>query len=199
MNHQAVLLFSGGLDSTVLLWHLRATGYDVQTLAFSYGQRHARELNAAQKIDPNVRVLSIPDIQTIKPPVPSGHYADPVQTATIVPNRNMVLLALAASYALDRGIGTVAYGAHGGDAAIYPDCRAAFVEALGRALALGNPQPICLLAPFLSWTKVDIVRHGVALGAPLDLTWSCYRGEAKPCGTCGACTERDEAFQGVHS
>lgn len=212
---KALVVLSGGLDSTVLLWSLLHDGHDLAAISFDYGQRHAaRELAAGAAVAAAAGVVRelvhLGDVGKAlrgsvltdhKPPVPDGHYAEPVMRVTVVPNRNAVFLAVAYGQAVASGAAIVAYGAHGGDHAIYPDCRPGFVRALEAAFVEGNawgpeergtmPR---LLAPFLDQTKADVVRLGAELGAPLGLTWSCYKGGDLHCGTCATCTERREAF-----
>lgn len=191
-----VLLLSGGLDSTTLLYRLRADGWHrIVPLVLRYGQRHVRETDAALAVAPDAKVLEIPGVQTVKPPIPDAPYDEATMQAVVYPNRNMLFLAYAAGVAVDRKADAVAYAAHGGDHAIYPDCRPGFVEAMRRAIDLGNWNAPALIAPFLDWTKAAIVSEGARLGVPFGLTWSCYRGGTVHCGTCGTCRERREAFQ----
>lgn len=203
----SVLIYSGGLDSTVLLYHLRATGHNVHALSVHYGQRHHCELSYAAKICQSIRVPHhIADLSTIQPllagssltspeiEVAEGHYTADSMKSTIVPNRNMILLAIATGYALSIRADQVAYAAHGGDHAIYPDCRKEFADAMADAMRLCDWHPVKLIRPFIDWTKSDIVRRGAALDLPFENTWSCYRGGALHCGRCGTCIERREAF-----
>jgi 7-cyano-7-deazaguanine synthase len=113
--------------------------------------------------------------------------------ATVVPNRKLILLAVAAGYAASRGAGAVAYAAHAGDHAIYPDCRPEFVAAAENAILAGCG--VELLAPFLTMTKAEIVKTGAVCGFPFEFTWSCYKGLEIHCGKCGTCVERREAFE----
>ncbi len=106
----------------------------------------------------------------------------------------MILLAVAAGAAIAQQRAALAYAAHAGDHAVYPDCRPEFVEAMRGALAVADYKPLSLLAPYLAMTKAQIVRRGVEVGAPMPLTWSCYVGGARHCGKCGTCVERLEAF-----
>ncbi len=191
---KTVLALSGGLDSTVLYYHLKALKHEVLPIAFDYGQRHKRELEAALQIATNVRVLTLPVLQLVKPDIPDGHYAAESMKATVSPNRNMIFLAIAASVAIYEGATHVSYAAHAGDHTIYPDCRPQFVQAMRHALHVGNWESIGIYAPFLEWTKADIVKAGQRLNVPFGGTWSCYRGQDVHCGTCGTCTERKEAF-----
>lgn len=211
---KTVLIYSGGLDSTVLLYELLAAGDVVSPLLFDYGQRHRVELNAAlNSLDEadrrygalldEVQVCTLPlrtlfagsdSSQLSSTPVPEGHYADESMKQTVVPNRNMIMLSIAAGYALSIGATRVAYAAHAGDHAIYPDCRPKFVDAMSRAFSLMDWRGMDLHAPYLGQSKTDIVARGVALEVPFGLTWSCYKGGEVHCGLCGTCHERIEAF-----
>ena len=113
---------------------------------------------------------------------------------TVVPNRNMILLAVAAARAIALKADTLAYAAHGGDHAIYPDCRPEFADAMDHAIGLADWHKVRLERPMVTWTKSDIVRRGAELGVPMHLTWSCYKGGDTHCGRCGTCIERREAF-----
>lgn len=202
-------ILSGGMDSTVLAYHLaRSSGTHrlAGCVSVNYGQRHARELACAQR---TARDLNVPhyllDLSGVRQhigsssltgdmPVPHGHYAEANMKATVVPNRNMVLLSLAVAVAIAHKAESVAYGAHAGDHAIYPDCRADFADAMRAAIALCDYTPPTLDAPFIGWTKAQIVAHGVTLGVPFEQTWTCYEGGDVACGKCGTCVERLEAF-----
>lgn len=194
-----VALLSGGLDSTTLVYDLIRDGHTVTPIGFNYGQRHARELESARTICAGLgvpyRVIPMADLQAFKPPIPDGHYEEESMKANVWPGRNTVMLSLACGVAVDGQYDAVAYAAHGGDHAIYPDCRPAYVEAMRDVFKLGNWHPVDLVAPYVEITKADIVRIGAGLKVPFGVTWSCYRGGAAHCGTCGTCTERREAFQ----
>jgi 7-cyano-7-deazaguanine synthase len=204
---RSVLILSGGIDSTVLLAHLLAEGREVFALSVDYGQRHRRELEAAKAICAHYGVKhQIADLRALAPlfganaltdshvDVPEGHYEEASMKSTVVPNRNMLLISVAASWAMSLKASSVAYGAHGGDHAIYPDCRPVFAEALDKAIRLADWHEVALERPFVGLDKAAIVRRGAELGAPLHLTWSCYVGGARHCGKCGTCVERKEAF-----
>lgn len=204
---KTILIYSGGMDSTVLLYHLRAEGQAVAALSVNYGQRHARELVQAAAICETLEVEHrVADLSSLAPlltgssltdpdvPVPHGHYEEATMKATVVPNRNMLLLATAAAWAIARKADTVAYAAHSGDHAIYPDCREEFAEAMNRAIGLADWHTVELQRPFVGLTKADIVKRGVELGVPFAQTWSCYEGGERHCGRCGTCIERREAF-----
>jgi len=113
---------------------------------------------------------------------------------TVVPNRNMIMLSVAVGWALALQFDAVAYGAHSGDHAIYPDCREEFAQALDQAVGLCDWQGMQLMRPFVHLDKGAIAQRGDALGVPFELTWTCYKGGAVHCGKCGACQERREAF-----
>jgi 7-cyano-7-deazaguanine synthase len=204
---KALVLFSGGLDSTVLATQLKAEGSETRLLSIDYGQRHARELKRAEQIAQALelpqQVLRLPDLGPLlggssltdeKVELPEGHYAEESMKATVVPNRNMILLALAGGHALSIGFDTIAYAAHAGDHTIYPDCRPEFADAMETALGLADWEKLSLHRPFVHLSKTDLVKKGAELGAPLHLTWSCYAGREIHCGKCGTCVERREAF-----
>lgn len=204
---KTVLIYSGGLDSTVLLYHLRDAGYDVHALAVNYGQRHKRELDSARTICEQIDVpFQIADLSAIQPllagssltspeiEVAEGHYTEENMKTTVVPNRNMILLALATGHAISVKADQVAYAAHSGDHAIYPDCRTEFADAMAHAIQLADWHKVILSRPFVDWTKADIAKRAAELKVPVELTWSCYKGGDRHCGKCGTCIERREAF-----
>ncbi len=207
---KSVLILSGGIDSSTLLYHLLYEGYEVHALTFFYGQRHAREVDCAKKIAEKASKIGfvdhkIVDISSIheliskgaitgEEKVPEGYYTEETQKITVVPNRNMILLSIAVGYAVKIGAREVHYAAHKSDF-IYPDCRKEFVKALDIAIYLGNIwEQVELKAPFVEMTKAEIVKLGLRLGVPYELTWSCYLGKERPCLRCGTCVERTEAF-----
>lgn len=205
---KTVAIFSGGLDSTVLLHVLLAQGDEVLALSVDYGQRHRRELDHARRIAAEIGVRwQLADLSAIRPllacssqtsddlPVPHGHYAAENMKQTVVPNRNMIMLSVAAGWAISQRAVRVAYGAHAGDHTIYPDCRPEFAEATGRAIALADWHHVDLHCPFITLSKADIVRLGAQHGVDFASTWSCYEGGELHCGRCGTCVERKEAFQ----
>jgi len=207
---EVVLLLSGGMDSTTLLYYLLEKGYHVHTLTFDYGQKHNREIESARKI---AKINDVPnkvvDITTITGllqgssliqedvPIPEGHYEDESMKSTVVPNRNMILLSLAVGYAVSMGISRVFYAAHSGDHAIYPDCRPEFFDKINQLTLISNYQPVVVQAPFLYKNKSEIASMGKDLGVPFNLTWTCYKGGKSPCGVCGSCVERREAMESI--
>lgn len=205
---KAVVLFSGGLDSTVLTYHLLRENAELKLLSIDYGQRHQRELSASTQIALSLglphTILKLPMLAELlggsaltDPSIslPEGHYAEESMKATVVPNRNMILLSLAAGHAISLQFNTVAYAAHAGDHTIYPDCRPEFADALDRTLKLADWSEITLHRPFVKWSKEDLVRRGKELAVPFEKTWSCYAGGKLHCGKCGTCVERKEAFE----
>lgn len=198
---KVVLLFSGGLDSTVCLYHFRNLGHEILPLHVAYGQRHWREIQSAVAISPSVKTMTINGFDlpgnalTGKEPVPDGHYTDETMRVTVVPNRNMIFLSLGVAYAISEDANSIALAAHAGDHAIYPDCRPFFLQTFADAVAEGNYAHPEVHAPFIHRTKADIVQIGAELNVPFGLTWSCYKGGEKHCGMCGTCYERKEAFE----
>ena len=173
MKEKAVVVCSGGLDSTVLLYHVISAGYEPIVITFRYGQKHSLETRFAKrmcrKLGVKQFILDIPilpgsSLTDKDKKIPKDDYSVETQKSTVVPNRNMVFLSIAASYAIAYGAETVWYAAHWNDQAVYPDCRKDFVNMLNVALAYGNYKKIRVEAPFISMTKGDIVTLGVKLG-----------------------------------
>jgi len=204
---KAVVILSGGMDSTTLLYDVIKQGYEVSALSFDYGQRHKKELEGAkatcEKLKVKHKVLDLKVLNEVAPSaltrenleVPEGHYEDENMKQTVVPNRNMVLLSLAASYAIGIGAKKLFYGAHAGDHAIYPDCRKEFVDSMRESIKLADWNEVELDAPYWNIDKGDIAIKGKELRVDYSLTWTCYKGLEKACGKCGACQERLEAFE----
>lgn len=207
-----VAVVSGGLDSAVLAHHLLADGHRLRLLSFDYGQRHAVELDHARRLAAALgcrhdvvdlrdagRLLTGSALTDPTVDVPDGHYTDDSMRQTVVANRNAILVQVAVGVAVAEGARAVAVGIHAGDHPIYPDCRPAFVDAATQLARVANEGFVragfAVLAPFVAWTKADIVRRGAELGVPFADTWSCYRGGDRHCGTCGTCVERREAFE----
>ena len=213
---KTILILSGGLDSTALAWSLLASGARVDCISFDYGQRHRKELDCAARVVDIARSRFRVDVRhdvvdlrglgalfsesgsalVSSNPVPDGHYADESMKQTVVPNRNMIMLASAAGVAIARKFDVVAYAAHAGDHAIYPDCRQVFASAVDVAIRLADWHEVGLVRPFVGMTKREIGLIARDLDAPIAETWSCYKGGDVHCGTCGTCVERREALDG---
>lgn len=214
---KALVLFSGGVDSTTCLG-IAVDKYgaeEVLALSVYYGQKHSRELEAAEKITAYYGVkhkkldLALifvdSDCSLLKgssKEIPKESYAEQLKetdgspVSTYVPFRNGLFLSSAASIALSDGCEVIYYGAHSDDAAgnAYPDCSSEFNEAINRAIYLGSGCELRVEAPFIGLTKAQVVKKGLELGVPYELTWSCYEGGNKPCGKCGTCIDRAAAF-----
>lgn len=213
-KRKAVAIVSGGLDSTVLAYLMRASrdADELHLLSFNYGQRHKRELEYAAATSTRLKcewtkidlekaglttLLKGSALTDAAVEVPEGHYAADSMRATIVPNRNSIMLAIAYAAAVADGAEEVGIAVHSGDHAVYPDCRPEFISAFQQAERQANlwSTPITLVAPFLFWSKARIVRAGADLNVPFRETWSCYKGGEVHCGACGTCVERREAFK----
>lgn len=204
---KAVIILSGGMDSTTLAYDLCDKGFELYALSFDYGQRHKKELKCAEttcdKLGISHHIVDLSSITALVSnsaltgniDVPEGHYADDNMKLTVVPNRNMIMLSIAIGYAANIGADYVCYGAHAGDHAIYPDCRPEFVQALGKAAALCHFSPVHIYSPYMHMTKGEIARRGDKVAVPFEDTWTCYKGGEEPCGVCGSCVERAEAFE----
>ncbi|MBN1786538.1 MAG: 7-cyano-7-deazaguanine synthase QueC [Candidatus Methanofastidiosa archaeon] len=207
MKGDCVLILSGGLDSTVLLYKLLEEGRSPVTLTFDYGQKHKKEIEKAKATSdilclenivyniPLERIFHGSSLLSGGIDIPEGYYTEETQRSTVVPNRNMILLSFAVGLAEDRGLCEVYYGAHMNDRTIYPDCRPSFIEAVSRASQEGTYNNVRVIAPFMDWRKSEIVKEGARLKVPFENTWSCYKGGSVPCGKCGTCQEREEAFR----
>lgn len=208
---KVIAVMSGGLDSTTMGYVLRRQGHALHALSFDYGQRHRKELEFAEAVAADLRApwelidLHAAGIKRLlrgsaltdeSVAVPEGHYADESMRATVVPNRNAMMLTIACCLAGSVGADAVALAVHAGDHPIYPDCRPEFVrafEAMER-LAMEGMVDLQIMAPFVGLTKEAIVKAGADHGVPFERTWSCYRGGELHCGRCGTCYERREAF-----
>lgn len=203
-----VIIFSGGMDSTVLLADLIEKGQRISAVSFNYGSKHNhKELAMAQAITMQMniehRIIALPFINELFDStllrsggdVPDGSYDAPGMKATVVPFRNGIMLAIAAGYAESIGAREVALGSHSGDHYIYPDCRPEFNQAISRAAWLGTGEKVTLRFPFAHMDKRDIGDLGRKLGVDFNQTWTCYKGGRLHCGTCGACRERKYALR----
>lgn len=206
MEKDAILVLSGGMDSTTML-HDYASRIAL-AVTFDYGSNHnAREIECARyncnrlgielvkvKMDFISRLFNS-SLLSGADAIPEGSYDDENMRSTVVPFRNGIMLAAAAGLAESRGLKTVMLANHAGDHAIYPDCRPGFVDAMSRAISEGTYDHITIFAPYTSWTKTQIAARGAELGVDFAHTYSCYKGGEKHCGRCGTCCERREALR----
>lgn len=213
-----VVLLSGGIDSTTCLaLALQNTEpEDVLAVNMYYGQRHEKEMQSARDVAAYygvelmeldlAAIFSRSDcslLKTSQAEIPEESYAEQLKktdgkpVSTYVPFRNGLMLSAAASIAVSVGASAVYYGAHADDAAgnAYPDCSPEFTKAIDAAIWQGTDKQVSVKAPFINATKAEVVRVGLRLNAPYDLTWSCYEGGDKPCGKCGTCIDRAQAFK----
>ena len=218
--NKVVVVYSGGLDSTVLLTKCKQEYDEVIALNFDYGSKHNfAERVAARKIANQLEVIyyeyDIPTICRGGEPhkfvhtvdflrsdllesggeIPTEEYNAENMKSTVVPFRNGIMLSLAAGFAESRGFDRIAIANHAGDHAIYADCRPGFIKSCRETIKRGTDKRIVLHAPFQYLTKAEIVKLGSEIGAPMELTWSCYKGEEYHCGLCGTCRERMDAFK----
>jgi 7-cyano-7-deazaguanine synthase len=203
------MLLSGGLDSVSALAWAIAEGYDmVGALSFDYGQRHAREVAAAAAVAAHygvphqtvalapIRGARLTDLGDIPQGRDLGALAETV-APTYVPNRNLILISYAAAHALLGPATHLIGGWNATDGLNYPDCREAFLAAAEQTLRLATERAFVVVRPQIADDKPAIVRRALALGAPIALTWTCYLGGERACGTCDACQLRVRAFQQV--
>ena len=207
----ALVVLSGGLDSTVCAALASRDGELALALTFDYGQRHRIELDRAAQVAAHFGVeqlvvrldssgwggsaltdasIDVPD---------AGDAAGDEIPVTYVPARNLIFLSVAVGVAEARDLDAVVLGVNALDYSGYPDCRPEFVASFASTAALAlkrgvEGRPVEIRTPLVDMTKADIVRAGVDVGAPLELTWSCYRGGPAPCGTCDACALRAKGF-----
>ena len=202
----SVIVYSGGLDSTTLLYEERERV--ALAVTFDYGSNHAaREIACARHhcallgIEHLVIELGFmgqyfqSSLLSGADAIPSGNYDEENMKSTVVPFRNGIMLSIACGLAESRGLKRVLIANHGGDHAIYPDCRPEFIDAMDAAMRAGTYVNVEIAAPYTNLSKADLVRRGAKLGVDYSQTYSCYRGGEQHCGTCGTCTERREAFR----
>ncbi len=218
MSEKALVLVSGGLDSTTCLG-LAVKKYgkeNVVALSVYYGQKHDKEITSAKKVTEYYdvewlqldlsKMFEYSDCSLLshsEKEIPKESYAKQLEktngtpVSTYVPFRNGLFLSSAAAIALSKGCSYIYYGAHSDDAAgnAYPDCSDAFNKAMHDAVYIGSGNQLQIEAPFVNMTKADVVKLGLELNVPYELTWSCYEGGDKPCGVCGTCIDRQAAFE----
>jgi len=207
------IILSGGLDSTTLLYDLvkRFGNKDIEAFSFNYGSKHnkielAKAKLTCKKLGVKQKEFSLVEIfdnfkssllaHKDSKKIPEGHYENKNMKSTVVPFRNGILLSIAAGLAESLKIKEVYYGAHGGDHAIYPDCRENFLSAINEAVKRGTYTKTVIKAPYLKMNKISILKKGLKLNVDYSLTHTCYNPNKKgeSCGKCGSCRERLEAF-----
>lgn len=215
-QEKAMVLFSGGVDSTTCLaLAIEQFGKEnVIPLSISYGQKHEKEIESAKKILEYYQIegktMDLTSIfsgsncsllKSSTEDIPESSYEEQLNgkeepVSTYVPFRNGLFLSTAAAIALSEGCTWIYYGAHKDDAvgSAYPDCSESFFNAMNEAIYEGSGKMVQLKAPFIQKNKADIVKEGLHLEVPYELTWSCYEGKKEPCGKCGTCIDRQKAF-----
>ena len=210
---KAIVLLSGGLDSTTALYVAKQQGFDeIYALTFEYGQKHDKELRCARTVAKAAGVKEHKTVQLMlnqwkgcsltddSMKIEDGNINRTDVPDTYVPARNMVFLSVAASYADALGITDIFIGVSEVDYSGYVDCREEFIKAMEYAINMGTvlgaekKQKITLHAPFMHMTKAEEIKLGQSLGVDFGLTWTCYRGDEKPCGKCDSCLLRAKAF-----
>jgi 7-cyano-7-deazaguanine synthase len=202
-NKKCIVVLSGGPDSTVVAYWAKKQGYDIYCISFKYGQIAEKETECARKIADRlgapIKVIDMSSLREIFVGVTSlcdrnialtSQFSQPI----VVPFRNAIFLSVAVSYAAATCAGTVFYGAHGSDAANYPDCREEFYKSLEQTARLGTEMNIEIKAPFSGISKAELLKIGADLGVPYELTWSCYLDKEKHCGKCESCVNRKAAI-----
>jgi 7-cyano-7-deazaguanine synthase len=204
---QVVVLCSGGMDSVTALHWARRHHEVVAVLSFDYGAKHNhREIplaaEHARALGVTHQVITLDFVNRFFAStllksggeIPDGHYEAATMKQTVVPFRNAIMLSIATGFAESRGAEGLVIAAHGGDHAIYPDCREDFMRAMDAAMRHGTHTGLVLLRPFIELNKAQIAAEGARLGVDYARTWSCYKGGEIHCGRCGTCVERREAF-----
>ncbi len=203
-NKKCVVVLSGGPDSTVVAYWAKRHGYDLHCLSFRYGQIAEKETECARAIaktlDAPIKVIDLSSLRDIFAGITSlcdlnialtSDFSQPI----VVPFRNAIFLSVAVSYAASIGTEKIFYGAHGSDAANYPDCRVEFYKSMEQTARLGTELEIEINAPFSGASKAELLKKGKELGVPVEMTWSCYLDAQEHCGVCESCVNRKAAFK----
>lgn len=206
-DKKALVVFSGGMDSTVGVYWAVKNYKQVETLSFNYGSKHnniehSYALKTCEKLGLKNTLIDLDfinkyfksDLLQSGGEIPEGYYTAENMKSTVVPFRNGIMLAIAAGFAESQDCDVLVLGNHSGDHAIYPDCRPQFIEGIKKAIYEGTAKNIEVVSPFCNINKTEICKLGQELGVDFSLTYSCYKGKEKHCGKCGTCTERIEAF-----
>lgn len=209
-SKSAIVLLSGGIDSAVTLYYALNKGYQLKVLIFNYGQRHRREIDSATKIAQQAKLeyrivrIGLPwggsRLLDPRSKLPSARLSRRGIPPTYVPARNIIFLSYALSYAEAVGFKSIFIGANAIDFSGYPDCRPEFIKAFQRVAEVGTKsgsqgRAIKIQAPLINLRKSEIIKLGIKLKVPFELTWSCYRGGKFPCARCDSCLIREKGFQ----
>lgn len=202
----SLIIVSGGMDSITMLHEFKKE--IALAITFDYGSNHAeKEIEFAKMHckELGIEHIIIPlsfihdyfksSLLEGAGAIPEGHYEADNMKSTVVPFRNGIMLAIACGLTESRGLHKVMIANHAGDHAIYPDCRATFIDAMSEAMGYGTYEHIQIVAPYTGISKTDIAKRGKKLAIDYSKTWSCYKGGEKHCGKCGTCVERKEAFR----
>ena len=214
MHNKAVILLSGGLDSATTLGIAARAGYECYTLSFHYGQLHSRELQSAKKLGEyygvtehrivKLRLDEIAQSALLDPEIglPEGRTSEEMRDipTSYVPARNTIMLSIGLAYAEVVDADYLFIGVNNLDYSGYPDCRPEYIEAFQKLANLATKRavegkPIKIETPLQHLTKAEIIKRGMELGVPYELTWSCYRGGEKACGRCDSCVLRLQGFR----
>jgi len=206
MARKCIVLLSGGIDSTTTLYYAKSKGYKCQALIFDYGQRHKKEIRSAVAVAKRAKVpyqvikIKLPwkgsSLLDKKLKVPVHRIIGKKIPSTYVPGRNTIFLSFAVSLSESIGADAIFIGANAVDFSGYPDCRPEYYKAFRKLIQKGTKaKMIKIMTPLIKMAKSQIIRLGLKLGAPLDLTWSCYKGGKRPCGVCDSCRLREKGFR----
>lgn len=206
MNKNSLIILSGGMDSVTMLHQYKDS--IALAVSFDYGSNHNQrelEMAALNCRDLGVGHIVIPlafmgryfssSLLQGADAIPEGHYTAENMRSTVVPFRNGIMLAIAAGLAESRGLTRIMLANHAGDHAIYPDCRASFIQVMDKAVGFGTDFKVEIFAPYTDFSKTDIARIGKEIGVDYSKTYSCYKGGEAHCGRCGTCVERKEALR----
>lgn len=213
---KAIVILSGGLDSTTCMGIAKAQGYELYPLTFDYGQRHKSEIKNARQVAEFYGVAqrhkivslgflkefggsALTDESIEVPPAGESGPVDSDIPVTYVPGRNLLFLSIATSYAEVTGAEAIYIGVNALDYSGYPDCRPEFIRKVEEVMALATRVgveggPMRIETPLIHWSKADIIREGTRLGVPYQLTTSCYNGQDAACGECDSCRLRLKGF-----
>lgn len=205
---KALVIFSGGLDSTTAVYWALKKYKNVETLSFIYGSKHneiehSYALKTCEKLGIKNTCINLDfihdyfksDLLKDQGEIPEGHYAAENMKSTVVPFRNGIMMSIAAGFAESKDCDVIILGNHSGDHFCYPDTTSEFISSMKKAIKVGTSKHIKVVSPFCNINKTDIVRLGSKLKVDYSLTYSCYKGGEKHCGKCGTCVERKEAFR----